>query len=154
VSVYFFDSSSIVKRYVSETGTSWVIGITNPVMGNRIYLARITGVEVVSAITRQGRGGILSATEVVILITQFRHDFVNEYRNIEITPALIVRAMELAETYALRGYDAVQLAAALEVHSYCAALRMPAVTFISADAALNEAATAEGLLVDDPNLHS
>ena len=61
--------------------------------------------------------------------------------------------MTLAETHAIRGYDAVQLAAALEVHAFCLALGMPAPTLISADVDLNAAATAEGLAVDDPNAH-
>jgi uncharacterized protein len=48
----------------------------------------------------------------------------------------------------LRGYDAVQLAAALEIHS-----QAPSLTLISADTGPNAAAMAEGLLVDDPNRH-
>jgi hypothetical protein len=36
----------------------------------------------------------------------------------EITAGLITRAMVLAEQYALRGYDAVQLAAAVETQAY------------------------------------
>lgn len=151
--VYFFDSSGIVKRYVSERGTTWVIGVTAPATGNRIYVARITGVEVVSAITRRSRSRSLSASDAQTAISQFRFDFQNQYRIVEITPSLITRAMSLAETHALRGYDAVQLAAALEVNTRRLALRMPPLTFISADAALNAAATAEGLTVDDPNLH-
>lgn len=43
--VYFFDSSAIVKRYLIETGTVWVNGITDLAAGNKIFLARITLVE-------------------------------------------------------------------------------------------------------------
>ena len=151
--VYFFDSSGIVKRYVNERGTTWVIGVTAPATGNRIYVARITGVEVVSAITRRLRSRSLSASDAQTAISQFRFDFQNQYRLVEITPSLITRAMSLAETHALRGYDAVQLAAALEVNTRRLALRMPPLTFISADAALNAAATTEGMTVGNPNLH-
>lgn len=154
MNVYFFDSSGIAKRYMSETGTTWVIGVTDPATGNRIYVARITGVEVVSAITRQARSGSLSATDAATAIAQFRWDFANQYRIVEITPTLIARAMSLAETYALRGYDAIQLTAASEVNTQRLALGMPALTFISADATLNAAASTEGLTVDDPNLHT
>ena len=48
MAVYFFDRSGIVKRYVQEAGTAWVMAVTNPAAGNRIYLARIAGVEVIS----------------------------------------------------------------------------------------------------------
>lgn len=153
MTVYFFDSSAIVKRYVRETGTAWVISIIDLTTDNRIYVARITGVEVVSAITRQGRGGGLSITDAASAIEQFRYDFVNEYRVIEISHALIDRAMSLAETHALRGYDAVQLAAALEVNTRRLALEMPVLTLVSADVALNAVATVEGLPVEDPNAH-
>jgi uncharacterized protein len=56
VVVYFFDSSAIVKRYLIETGTAWVGSITDLAAGNRVYLARVTLVEVISAITRKARG--------------------------------------------------------------------------------------------------
>jgi hypothetical protein len=58
------------------------------------------------------------------------------------------RAAALARTHALPGYDAVQLAAALEVHALA-----PSLTLLSADAGLSAAAAAEGLSVDDPNHH-
>jgi hypothetical protein len=153
VAAYFFDSSAVVKRYVQETGTAWVLSITDPAAGHAIYVARITGVEVVSALTRQTRSGALTPEAAATALTQFRQDFTQQYRAVDITPTLITRAMGLAETHALRGYDAVQCAAALVVHAYRQALEMPTLTLVSADDALNTAAAAEGLLVDDPNAH-
>jgi hypothetical protein len=61
--------------------------------------------------------------------------------------------MALAETHALRGYDAVQCATAVLVHTERVALGMPPLTLVSADTALNTAAAAEGLLVEDPNTY-
>ena len=55
--LYYFDSSALVKRYISERGTAWVLGITDPGAGNIIFVARIAAVEVVSAITRAVRVG-------------------------------------------------------------------------------------------------
>ena len=52
MAVYYFDSSGLVKRYRSEIGSAWVMGLTAPASQHAIYVARITGVEVVSAITR------------------------------------------------------------------------------------------------------
>jgi uncharacterized protein len=72
---------------------------------------------------------------------------------IEITSTLVTRAMAFAETYALRGYDAVQLAAAVEVHTRGDTLGLPVLTLVSADEDLNIAATAEGLAVEHPNRH-
>lgn len=153
MAVYFFDSSAIVKRYVSETGTSRVLGLTDPRANNHIHLARITGVEVIAAITRRNREGSISANDVATAIADFRYDFGTSYRIGEITPGLIASAMVLAETYALKGYDAVQLAGALDVNAHTISLGLPAVTLVSADGALNRAAVASGLPAEDPNRH-
>lgn len=153
MALYFFDSSAIVKRYVSETGTTWVTSLADPAAGNRIYLALIIGVEIVSAFTRRRRGGSLSATDLVVAMSDFRNDFANLYLTVEINEALVKHAMTLAETHALCGYDAVQLAAALEIYDERLSLGLSLPQFISADAALNAAAVLEGLMVDEPNLH-
>ena len=52
-----------------------------------------------------------------------------------------------------RAYDAVQLAVALEVNRFHQAGGAAPVTLVSADQALNDAALAEGLAVDDPRSH-
>jgi hypothetical protein len=61
--------------------------------------------------------------------------------------------MRLANRHALRAYDAVQLAAALNIRQERQDAGLVPVTLISADQALNDAATAEGMAVDDPNGH-
>ena len=61
--------------------------------------------------------------------------------------------MRLANTYALCAYDAVQLAAALEINQKEQAAGFAPVTLVSADSDLNAAATTEGLTVENPNLH-
>jgi hypothetical protein len=59
----------------------------------------------------------------------------------------------LADKHALRGYDAVQLAVALEINAARIADQLPRLLLISSDADLNAAAQIEGLSSDDPNLH-
>lgn len=151
--VYFFDSSAIVKRYLIETGTVWVGDITDLATGNKVYLARVTLVEVISAITRKARGSGLSATGANKALSDFRDDFWNEYSVIELVPSLIEAAAGLVEAHVLRAYDAVQFAAALEVNASMKSAGAPPITLVSADGALNAAALAEGLAVEDPNTH-
>jgi predicted nucleic acid-binding protein len=62
-------------------------------------------------------------------------------------------AVRLANTHTLRAYDAVQLAVALEVNRIYQAAGSSSVALVSADRALNAAATAEGPAVEDPHLH-
>jgi len=152
LAIQFFDSSALVKRYVSETGSAWVLSVIDPAGGHQSYVARITGAEIVAAIAARSRAGTVSPPDAAAVTTAFRHDFRHEYQVIEVTPALIEAAMSLAEAHAIRGYDAVQLAAALELHAECLAAGTT-LTLISADGALNVAAAAEGLTVGDPNSH-
>jgi predicted nucleic acid-binding protein len=63
VAAYFFDSSALVKRYAKEVGTSWVFSLVRRSAANHLYIARITGVELVSALTRRERAGRLSGTQ-------------------------------------------------------------------------------------------
>ncbi|MEW6210733.1 MAG: type II toxin-antitoxin system VapC family toxin [Acidobacteriota bacterium] len=153
MAVYFFDSSAVVKRYIIETGTTWIVGIVDPMANNRIYIARITAVEVVSAITRRVRNGSISISDGSAAIAKFRRDLTNIYSSIDIAPLIVAAAMQLAETHALRGYDAVQLATAIDVNTQWVNLGMPALTLVSADADLNAAAATEGLSIEDPNDH-
>lgn len=114
MAVYFFDSSAVVKRYINETGTLWVQSIADPRSGNLIYIAAITSVEVVAAITRRMKSGSITSQG---------------------------------------GYDAIQLAAALEVNANLLSLAMPALTLVSSDNDLNVAASVEALKIENPILH-
>lgn len=57
MSAFFGDSSALVKRYANETSSVWLTTTIDPKFGNYVFIARITFVEVVSAITRKERGG-------------------------------------------------------------------------------------------------
>ena len=62
----------------------------------------------------------------------------------EITESLINEAANLAKKYALRGYDAVQLAATLETEKERLAIGLSPLTLFFADTDLNAAAVSEG----------
>ena len=153
MATFFFDSSALVKRYAQETGTNWIFSLVRPSTQNRLYLARITGVELVAALTKRMRVGSLSANATTKAINQFEREFINRYLLVEVSPPIIKTAMTLAKNHTLRGYDAVQLASALQANADRIAVGGTALIFISADHHLNSAATAEGLNVDNPNNH-
>jgi predicted nucleic acid-binding protein len=150
---FFFDTSGLVKRFSRETGTAWTIGLLKPSSGNTVYIARITAVEVVSALTRRTRGGSLTASQSNKAIRRFERSLFGRYAIVEIRPTLANRAMLLAKIHGLRGYDAVQLAAALTANDERLSVGAPALTLVTADTALNAAASLEGLAVDNPNHH-
>jgi predicted nucleic acid-binding protein len=150
---YFFDTSALVKRHVDETGSKWVRALIRAKATYRIYIARITAVEVFAAITRRQHSGDLSAAQAGAMPGHFRRHLDQRYRIIDLTPAIFADAMLKARKRRLRAYDAVQLAAALELRKQHHDAGLAPVTLISADQALNDAATAEGLTVDDPRSH-
>ncbi len=150
---YFCDSSALAKRYVSETGSLWLTATIDPKLNNYVFIARITFVEVVSAISRKERGGHISVADARDAGKRFETDYSNEFFTVEITERLILEAASLAQKYALRGYDAVQLAAALESERERNSFDLTPLTLLSADADLNAAALSEGLAVDNPNDH-
>jgi predicted nucleic acid-binding protein len=153
MAAFICDASGIVKRYLHEAGSNWMQNLADPAASHEIFLTRLPLVEVTAAVTRRGRGGTLSGPDAAAILTQFRQDIAHQYNIVEITPALLSSATALAETHGLRAYDAVQLAATVELHGRRQANGLSRLTLISADQELNAAATTEGLLVDDPSLH-
>ena len=153
MAAYFCDSSALVKRYITEKGSTWLTAKLDPKVGNFVFIARITFVEVISAISRKERGGHISAVDAITAQTRFETDYLGEFFNLEITETLIKDSAILAKTYALRGYDAVQLAAALQTQQTRTTSNLTPLTFLSSDSVLNDAALSEGFTVDDPNNH-
>ncbi len=102
MAIYFLDSSALVKRYISEISSNWVLSLFDPVFNNEIFVAAITQVEIIAAITRRSRGGSISITDATEINDQFRQDTLEEYQIIEITENIINFGMRLAEIYGLR----------------------------------------------------
>jgi predicted nucleic acid-binding protein len=152
MAAFIFDASGIVKRYLAEIGSGWVQGLADPNAAHEIFLTRLARVEIVAAITRRSRGGPVAAAAPALL-AQFRHDAAHQYTILEIAPAVLAEAERLAEAHGLRAYDAVQLAATADLDRDRSAHGLSRLTLISADQELNAAAIAEGIDVDDPNLH-
>ncbi len=151
MAVYYLDSSALVKRYISEVGSDWILALFNPGLNHEFFVATIAGVEIVAAITRRARGGGISVTDATAVCQQIRSDLQTDYQIIEMTESIINSGMTLAETYGLRGYDAIQLAAGRAVNELCLINSLPPIIFVSADDELNAAALKERLIVENPN---
>lgn len=151
---FYFDSSALVKRYISESGTSWVTGLFDPPLGHNAFIAAITPVEMIAAIARRARGKSITQDQATTAYGLIRSDLQTGYQVVELNEAVLTSAMRLAESYALRGYDAVQLAGALEINTLLLNNDLPPLIFVSADAELNDVAAAEGLVVENPKHHA
>jgi len=153
MALIFMDSSTVAKRYVQEAGSVWVSSLFTVVPANNVVIAAITRVEVIAALTRRVRSGTITQTDAAAACVLFLADIAAEYRVVPIAESVLNQAVRLAQAHKLRGYDAVQLAAGIQVNQFCLTLGLPPVIFVSADHDLNAAASAEGMTVDDPNAH-
>ena len=150
---FFCDSSALVKRYVIEIGTPWIQAIAHPSAHNRLIIARITWVEVLSALARRQRQGDLTVDQVSRSIRAFRYDWYVQYQVVDLDQSLADLAGQLVRTHALRAYDAVQMASALRIQPSFAGATYTSLSFVTADDRLLVAAQVEGLQVDNPNRH-
>jgi predicted nucleic acid-binding protein len=102
---------------------------------------------------RRVREGTLTPTEYAQVQNAFRSDCLREYEIITAVGDIIDQANRLLESHPLRAYDAVHLAAAEIANQRLVANNLAPLTFISADNRLNDAASTEGLAVDNPKHH-
>lgn len=154
MSVYYFDTSALIKRYVQEKGTIWVTGLTRRSAGHDLNTVSLTGPEMIATFFRKARGGAITRVEAIKVASNFRVDWQQQYQVLFVSNSIINLAMTIAEKHALRGYDAAHLAAALELHQDRQAMRLPALTFVSADVEQLQAAQAEGLVAENPDNHT
>lgn len=141
---YYFDSSALVKRYAKEKGTAFSIGLMRPSAKNILYSSKITEIEGCSALARRRKGLTLTANQATKATMRFQRTFSRRFFSIDLTQTIIAEAIRLTNVYALRGYDAVQLATALEINQKRLRTKLTALTFVSADTELNKAAQSEG----------
>jgi uncharacterized protein len=153
MTTYYLDASALIKRYVQETGTAWIQALVAPMAGHTSLTARNTMVEVYSALARRRREGSVPAADCAVAAQAFAAHSVTEYDFIELDLNVITLARDLLERHPLRAYDAVQLASALIADRALQAAQLPALVFLAADDPLNAVAAAEGLTIDNPNLH-
>lgn len=153
MAVYYLDTSALVKRYVLEAGTGWVLHLTAAATRADLYTVRLTGPEMIAALFRKARTGDIPLAEAIRAAGNFRVDWRQQYRIVEVNASLADRAMALAEQHGLRGYDAVHLAAALELQVVRQVLQLPSLTFVSADDEQLRVAATEGLPTENPNLY-
>ena len=81
MAAYFLDTSTVLKRYVQETGTAWVQALAAPTARHSLFVVRITLAETVAAITRRERGGTITPQDAATALADFQLDFARQYRH-------------------------------------------------------------------------
>ena len=108
--ILYLDASALVKRYVAERGSNEVIALTAG--ADAAATSLVSRAEVAAALARAVRLGALDGEGGRRAQLRFSREWPDLVR-VPVTEALVSRAEALAWDHGLRGYDAVQLAAAL-----------------------------------------
>jgi predicted nucleic acid-binding protein len=73
---FYLDASSLVKRYVPETGSAQTDVILETVPANRIYLLNVGAGEVISILVRKRNAGIITIPDFGQALASFESEIV------------------------------------------------------------------------------
>lgn len=138
--IIYFDTSTLIKLVIDEDGSDQAEVLWQS--ADALASARLIVVEARAALAAAHRGRRLSSRQFIAAKAVLA-DLVEDLHLVEVPKELVDDAAEFAEDEALRGYDAVHLAAAVLVG---------ATVLASADVALGAAAARQGLHVANPLL--
>ncbi|OGT93008.1 MAG: twitching motility protein PilT, partial [Gammaproteobacteria bacterium RIFOXYA12_FULL_61_12] len=131
--ILFCDTSALLKLYIIEAGSEAVKA--RVAEAEAVALCRIAWAEAHAALSRRAR----EVPEDAPVIEQAKAALAQDWPRfvvMEVDQPLVVRAGDYADTFALRGYDSVQLAAAFETGR----IAQTPVCFACFDTRLNKAA--------------
>jgi predicted nucleic acid-binding protein len=143
--LYFLDTSALVKLYVQEPGTDRLLPLINERSQNRFAVLATAVVEIRSAIRRRQRAGDIDTEVATAILENVQSHMETRFIRQAVNETVIDTALEMIDRYALRTYDAVQLAGCLVVCGIAA----EAYTFVCSDHRLLEAARSEQLKILD-----
>jgi predicted nucleic acid-binding protein len=137
--ILFCDTSALVKLYITEDSSDIMQAFAGS--ASTIAVCRIAWAEAMAALARRLRENPADAEGIEIVRNRLRNDW-RSYAIIEVTQKVVELAGDYADTFALRGYDSVQLAAARSLQESTS----EALQFACFDARLQRAAKVLGML--------
>jgi uncharacterized protein len=136
--ILYLDTSAWLKLYVDERGTQEVIAAVRT--AELVAISQIAYAEARAALARVLREERTTRAEHRKRIAALDTDYADLLK-VEVSEEVARQAGELAESHALRGFDAIQLASA----RWLARKTRKPVRLLAFDARLNEAAHVLGL---------
>lgn len=133
----FLDSSALAKRYIAEPGTERVVNRCR--QAGEVVLSVICAPELISAFQRLRRERRLSVRQYRALKQDLAADL-SQATIVQLTEAVLAKAIETLERTAARTLDAIHVASACE---------MSCDLFLSADRRQCEAGRKMGLRVEE-----
>jgi len=99
VRAFYFDSSALVKRYLTEMGSAWVIALTTPPAGHTLIIVEITRVEVAAALAARHRAsGGISRKERDDAVNLLHQHCATDYQLTPVSPLIVDHAVTLTKT--------------------------------------------------------
>ncbi len=146
MALYYLETSALVKLYVLEPGTDRLLQLAR-VSENRLAVLAVSIVEARSAIRRRERAGDLDSKSAAMILDRVQQHAETRLLRQAVTDAVLDGALEMIDRYALRAYDAIQLAGCLALKT---TVGTEPLTFVCSDQELVDAARSELLAVLDP----
>jgi uncharacterized protein len=134
----YFDTSALIKRYVTEPGRRDVLQLLRK---NECVVSAVLPVEVRSALRRRVAEGTLDATGVARILKRFTADRAF-WTFVEVSREVRAAAETLCAAHPLRALDAIHVASA---QLFTDRIGSPVFTFVSADRRQTTAAAALGM---------
>jgi predicted nucleic acid-binding protein len=148
LSLFFLDTSALVKLYVQEPGTERLLHMIGNSSENRIAVLSLSVVEARSAIRRRQRAGDIDQNAADFVLESLQKHMESRFIRQAVNDTLIDTALQVIDRYALRAYDAMQLAGCLMLN----AIERRFWTFVCSDHQLLDAASQENISVFDPTV--
>ena len=148
MTVFYLDTSALVKRYRTEEGTEAVSALLeNSLPEDRFYTSFLSVLEFTAGITRLMKGDQLSETTGEEFLARYRSDVEEIFRIWPLDEEVTSSAISIAQEYGLRSGDAIHLSSALQLYSSAPGEWM---VLVSSDAEPLDAATSAGLEILNP----
>jgi len=136
--ILFCDTSALLKLYIVEIGSEALKA--RMAEAEAVAVCRIAWAEAHAALSRRAREVPGDAPVIEQAKAALAQDWPH-FVVMEVDQALVERAGNYADTFALRGYDSIQLAAAFEAGR----IAQSPICFACFDARLNKAADVLGM---------
>lgn len=108
--VIFIDTSSLIKRYVSETGSDIVDSLFND--ENEICISPVSAIEMRSALGRKLRDGSIDSETYQKARDLWSEEYVN-FIKIPFNDSLVIKAIKEVEDRGVKTLDSIQIGSAL-----------------------------------------
>lgn len=133
----YFDTSVLVKNYVTEAGSPRA----RELLAHYQFLSSfITPVELMSALTRRRSTGELRVDEMPPILARAQEDR-TYWKLLDVSPSVLNRAEEIIQRTRIRTLDAIHVASLINFQ----AISDMQVSFVTADARQRDAARQVGL---------